>query len=317
MTWAPVTPSELLMYCVKRVECELSSGHTSVGTGYICAIENMHGNAVPVLITNKHVIEGAVLIRVCMHTAIESGNPSPDGGKVFIESPGVLTPIVNHPDDSIDLCAIILGPMINIWKMSNPGRTVFYKLLTDDLIFKPEYVEQLDVTESVLMVGCPNGIWDDHNGFPLFRRGTTASHPALDFKERPDFAIDIAVYSGSSGSPIFLADSGLVKTKKGGNEVVMQTRFGLLGTLWGGPRINEYGEIKIVPAPTSSKAAVETGVRMHLGYAIKGQQTSRLLKIVAEKYGSVGPTEFIYPDMMVPLTPEAFYKATGVKLPIP
>jgi hypothetical protein len=102
-----------------------------------------------------------------------------------------------------------------------------------------------------------------------------------------------------------------------GQAVNLQTRFALLGTLWGGPRISEHGEIKIAPVPTNANLAVETGVRMHLGYAIKASETSRLLKAVAEKYGSVGSSEFIYPEMMVPLTPEALYKAIGIKVQLP
>jgi hypothetical protein len=126
-----------------------------------------------------------------MHTAVATAETVPDGGHTFLESPGLLTPIIMHPDCTVDLCAILLGPMVNLWKQANPGRAVFYKILTENLIMKNDELELLDVAEQVLMVGCPNGIWDEHNGFPLFRRGVTASHPALNFQGRPEFALDI------------------------------------------------------------------------------------------------------------------------------
>ncbi len=265
---APRTTADLLLYCVKRIECDLVGGR-SVGTGYICGIEHQSGKAVPVLITNKHVIENAEKIRVCMHTAAKEDSPEPDGDLVFMELPAVMTTVIWHDDPEVDLCGILLGPFINIWKQRNPGREAFYRLLLADHIFRS--LETLDVCEEVTMVGCPNAIWDQTNGFPLFRRGVTASHPMVDFQGRREFAVDIAVFSGSSGSPIFLMDSH---------------RFGLLGTLWGGPRIAEGGLVEIEPVPTTS-VAVELGVRMHLGYVIKASETKHLLDKAAAQFGKI------------------------------
>jgi hypothetical protein len=315
MSWNAITPSELLLYCVKRVEGDLPDGSRSVGTGYICGVEKADGAAIPVLITNKHVVKDVQRLRVFMHTAVATAETVPDGGHTFLESPGLLTPIIMHPDCTVDLCAILLGPMVNLWKQANPGRAVFYKILTENLIMKNDELELLDVAEQVLMVGCPNGIWDEHNGFPLFRRGVTASHPALNFQGRPEFALDIGVYSGSSGSPVFLIESGLIRTKKGENNFTAGSRFGMLGTLWGGPRINERGELKIEPVPTGAAIAIETGVRMHLGYAIKATETLRLLQVVTERFGRVAGADPIAVETLVSPTPEAIYKATGLRVP--
>jgi hypothetical protein len=156
------------------------------------------------------------------------------------------------------------------------------------LIYAP--IDTLDVCEQVTMVGCPNAIWDVHNGFPLFRRGFTASPPATNFQGRREFAVDIAVFSGSSGSPIFLMDNG---------------RFGLLGTLWGGPRITEEGTVEIKPAPTSAGAEVAVDVRMHLGYVIKASETAHLLKKAASEFGNIDLCEPKIVETLRPPTADA------------
>src|ERR1043165_6893896 len=98
MAWVATTPSELLMYCVKRVEGFLPDGRTTVGTGYICGVGKADGSAIPVLVTNKHVLEGVQNLRVFMHTVEDAPAPVPDGGKTYLEGPGILTPLIRHPD---------------------------------------------------------------------------------------------------------------------------------------------------------------------------------------------------------------------------
>ena len=243
---------------------------------------------VPILITNKHVLEGAKSLRICMHTGLNGTDEAPDGGITFIETPAILATTVLHDDPAIDLCGILLGPLINFWKQANPGRSVFYKAIMDDLIYGP--VEELDVCEQVTMVGCPNAIWDEHNGFPLFRRGFTASPLTANFQGRREFVVDIAVFSGSSGSPIFLMDNGPYVSSDAPDKLQLGRRFGLLGTLWGGPRITEAGLVEIKPAPTSASADIAIDVRMHLGYVIKASETHHLLKKAAAEFGNIDLT---------------------------
>jgi len=288
---------------VKRIECDLGGGRLSVGTGYICGIAHSSGMMVPILITNKHVLEGANKIRVCIHTGLNGSDEAPDGGIAFVEIPAILATTVLHDDPTVDLCGILLGPLINFWKQVNPGRSVYYKVIMDDLIYGP--VETLDVCEQVTMVGCPNAIWDAHNGFPLFRRGFTASPPASNFQGRREFAVDIAVFSGSSGSPIFLMDSGPYTTADKPADIQFGRRFGLLGTLWGGPRITEEGTVEIKPAPTSAGAEVAVDVRMHLGYVIKASETAHLLKKAASEFGDIDLTAQKMVETLKPPTAEA------------
>lgn len=69
--------------------------------------------------------------------------------------------------------------------------------------------------EKIVMVGYPNGIWDQRYNFPVFRSGVAATHYRYDWNGRPEFLIDCACFPGSSGSPVLICDVGQVHTKKG------------------------------------------------------------------------------------------------------
>jgi hypothetical protein len=59
-------------------------------------------------------------------------------------------------------------------------------------------------SEDILMIGYPNGLWDNVNCIPYFKKGMTATHPFINYKGNEEFVMDISVYPGSSGSPVFL-----------------------------------------------------------------------------------------------------------------
>lgn len=279
---APTTIVEELLYSVKRVEATLQDGSLSVGTGYLCRIPHGENQAIIFCVTNKHVTQGAKSIRLLMHTAT-IGKPGPDGGQAFIELSGAI--FAPHPDDSVDLCALAIAPAVTEWEKINSGKALFYRVLDEENLYTQTQLDGLDALEPVLMIGCPNGLWDERNGFPLIRRGVTASHPAVDFNGASEFALDIGVYSGSSGSPVFLFESGLIKQNKSENAFSPGLRFGLIGTLWGGPRINEKGQVQIDSVPTSKQMTAEVGVRMHIGYAVKSTKTIELFQEIKSQLG--------------------------------
>jgi hypothetical protein len=276
--FTPVSIAEKLMFTVKRVETDVS-----VGTGYDCYVPTGEDGHVPVIVTNKHVMAGANRMRVKFHGGVMdvNGIVQADGTSFFLELVPGNSVLVEHPD--VDLVGVTYGPALEKWSEENPGRQICRFPIRPNEIASDEDLSDLDASEAVTMVGCPNGLWDEINGFPLFRRGITASHPRFEFQGRSEFCVDIAVYSGSSGSPVFLLDRGLISSKKGGTSIGEVSRFALLGTLWGGPRINESGQIVPLPAPTDIRLGVETGVRMHLGYVIKGRETLRLFDLIRSR----------------------------------
>ena len=272
------------MYAVGRVEA-LRGAQTSYGTAFQFNIipPMAPPNAViPFFITNKHVVQNCSRLRFLIHRE-SAGKPS--GNPIYLDCPADETWHYEHP--SADLVAICVGGAMQHWREEHFGQNLFWAGFAKDAIVPESELSKLDIPSSVLLVGCPSGLWDELNGFPLFRRGSTASHPAVDYEGKSEFMIDAAVFSGSSGSPVWLYDVGLLaadKTKP--NEFAPLNRQGLLGILYAGPRIDERGKVIKLPVPTSIGDEVSVATRMHLGNVIKGRElrfmAEELEKIISE-----------------------------------
>lgn len=268
----PVSNAEGLLYAVKRLEVQ-TSAELSVGTGCLFSLPLEDGHKV-FLLTNKHVLDGARCIRILMHTADADGKP--DGRYVFLELKPANAFINGHDDPDVDLSSIEITDAMVKWMAANPGQMLYYRALERENVWAEDAISKLDVCEPITMVGYPNGIWDETNGFPLFRRGVTASHPVVRFNGKPQFVVDIGAFGGSSGSPILVIDAGL-QLPKGEPALKVMWRFGLIGTLWGGPIVTKQGEVQIVPAPTNSRLVVQTEHMLHLGYAVSASETLALM----------------------------------------
>ncbi len=77
--------------------------------------------------------------------------------------------------------------------------------------------------DSVSIVGFPLGIAQvQASGLPIWKTGTVASDPAIDFNGRPMFAVDTTSRGGMSGSPVYATRTGAYHTSKGEPRVVLQ-----------------------------------------------------------------------------------------------
>lgn len=154
------------------------------------------------------------------------------------------------------------------------GKTIFIKPLSFELLDISKKHDELDALEEVIMVGYPNGLWDAVNNKPIFRRGTTATHPNLDYLGKKEFVIDAACFPGSSGSPVFIYNKGTTPVKSGG--MLMKGRLKLLGVLYAGPYMTVTGNIITVDIPTSQTSMALTDTMINLGYVIKAERIAEL-----------------------------------------
>jgi len=181
----PQTISEQMQYSTVR----LSAGN-STGTGFFFNFTFDGNKTVPVIITNKHVVNNNQKEEVKFFLHAKNGD-SPDDEKINIS----LTADWHfHPDQ--DLCFCFVAPLfqqINEQKQ----KEIFYIPIAENLIWDNTKLKELSAIEDVVMVGYPSGIWDGKNNLPLFRKGITSSHSATDFNDKNIGAVDMACFPGS------------------------------------------------------------------------------------------------------------------------
>jgi len=201
----PQSISEQLLFVTLRLKT--SNG---LGTGFIMNFSSGSDKAIPVIVTNKHVVNNLKSENVQFHLHTGSNKiPLDENISLNYKSTWIF-----HPDDRIDLCCTPFGPIIHEIK-ANQSKEIFFSQISEDLIWDDENLEKLNVVEDILMVGYPIGLYDKKHNLPLIRRGITSSHPALDFDGKSVGLIDTACFPGSSGSPIFIVNDGGYSDKRG------------------------------------------------------------------------------------------------------
>lgn len=247
------------------------SNEKSLGTGYFYLFEFEDGQQLPAIITNKHVIDGSNMLTAHLQihpkdTEIRNDGSSDGELKFTLNFESVHEQSVRHPDKDIDLCAIPVGGLFfGEAPLLPKGFTLKSTLLNKRWQISREEVRQIRPIERILMVGYPNGLWDGVNNRAITRQGITASHPFLPWNGTRQFVVDVACFPGSSGSPIFRIQEGMVQSSSGFSPGV---RLELLGTLWGGPTFSAEGKIIPTTIPTSTAGIPLTQVMMNLGFVV-------------------------------------------------
>jgi len=254
----PESVSEQMMY--NTVRLETTSG---CGTGSYFNFK-IGEHTVPVIITNKHVInyKEQEKVKFLVHTKDDNGNPS---GNVRIEYDAHWT---FHKEK--DICFCYANPLFEEIKRRY-YKEVFYIANDESLIPNKEKLNELSALEELVMIGYPIGLWDEVNNYPIFRKGFTACHPAIDFNQNGIGLIDMACFPGSSGSPIYILNEGGYRDKKG-NTYLGQSRIVLIGYLFAGPCYSASGSLTIETIPTQQSVVSLTPVMVNLGYYVKSNE---------------------------------------------
>ena len=173
-----------------------------------------------------------------------------------------------HPDKNIDLCALPIKILIEAAKKMN--HSLFYKPFDNSLIPKDIDIQSFDAIEEVVMIGYPNGLWDYINNMPIIRKGITATQIRLDYNNSKSFLIDMAVFPGSSGSPILIYNKGSF-TDKNGNIKIGTSRIFLLGIVNSVFLSNVNGDISVESIPTQQKLIASSRIPNSIGNVIKSE----------------------------------------------
>ena len=74
---------------------------------------------------------------------------------------------------------------------------------------------KLRPTTPVTLIGYPYGFYDAKNALPIWKTGSVASEPDIDFDGKPLMLIDVAAFPGMSGSPAFATAYGMYEMHDG------------------------------------------------------------------------------------------------------
>jgi hypothetical protein len=275
------------MFATLRVETRTREGHLGVGTAFFFETELAHDRVLQLLVTNRHVVSGAVTATLRFHLARSRDDFVPSGETFTLAIGEPQVPFaslwVPHPDPSIDLCALPLSGLFGHLRAQN--KRLYFQSVDRTFIYDNRALEALTAVENVIMVGYPIGLDDDVHNLPLVRSGITAMHPAVDYRGRKQGVVDMACFPGSSGSPVFLYDFGTYFDKASGG-LKSGARHALLGVLFAAPHHTREGTIVVRDIPTAATKRVPipvTSSMSHLGYYVKACEVLRLAEHVRNR----------------------------------
>jgi hypothetical protein len=252
----PTSPAEQLFFVTGRVQC--MAGVTAwSGTGFFVSVPVDDGSTRMIFVTNKHVLDGAQAVQIITPAASNELPIRPLFGQstvVYVQSPSFAT----HSDLGIDVAAMVLDGQ----PILGPHQPYIKNLPVQMLTNEPE-IAKLDAIEPITFIGYPNALYDQFNMTPIARRGWTATPISLDHNDKPCFLIDASVFKGSSGSPVFVLDTGSYAARGGG--LVIGGRMVLLGIVAAVHLQATTGEL----VPTAALPGVSVNQPINLGIVYK------------------------------------------------
>lgn len=243
-----------------------------VGTGFFYAMKTDEvGKIKPVIVTNKHVLKDAYNLLITLTLQVEG-----ELRKQTFNIDHLPGNVIFHPNPQVDLAVLPFTGLFQIIEEkfgSSPN--IFF--LDDSILPNDQQIKNFSAIEDVLVIGYPNGLWDEVNCRPLVRRGITASDYRIDYEGKPQFIIDCAIVPGSSGSPVFLFNKGMYHDNNGG--IIMgEDRLFLLGVNSSVFIQGIEGEIVERAVPTSYMSL--SRIPISLGIIIKSNQLKDFLPLL-------------------------------------
>jgi hypothetical protein len=269
--------AEKLLFVTVRIDTVNANGEIGSGTGFIFLHKYKNVDALSI-VTNKHVVKNAVKGGI---TFIKKKDKKPILGDSFrIEFDNFEQLWKGHDDPNIDVTVTPLLPLLEQVK-KNHNVDIYYNHVSSENIPTLSQTNEIDAIEDITFVGYPNGIWDRQNYTPILRRGTTATHYRIDFENEKKFLIDASVFGGSSGSPVFLYNSGSYTNKGGG--LIAGSRLYFLGIVAAVFYRNSINEIVSISIPTSNKNVSVGQEMIDLGIVFKAITITETIESVIDK----------------------------------
>lgn len=272
--------AENLFFTTIRIDTVTIAGNHGSGTGFLFVHKMPDGNHVPFVVTNKHVVNGMRSGSLTFH---QRKDDKPNLGNGFrLELTNWSDFWFGHPDTDIDIAITPFAPLESHVKQIH-GIDLFYRFITSDLLPTTEQIDGFDAIESITFIGYPNGIWDTKNLLPVARRGTTASPMSVNFENTPRFLIDASVFGGSSGSPVFILNQGMITDKHGNTTVGSRVVFvGVVAAVFFRTQLNQ---IIAVPIPTQTQPMAQQQEMIDLGIVFRSETVVQAIQAFVNQKG--------------------------------
>lgn len=138
-------------------------------------------------------------------------------------------------------------------------------------------------TSTITLIGYPYGYYDKKNWLPIWKTGSIASEPDVDFEGEPLFLIDISAFPGMSGSSAFAIAYGAYETVEGPTTVGHVQKF--LGIYASMQILKEEKYLEEIPSELRLGVVVDKS--LELGHIWKASLIIEIIKqIDVKKYES-------------------------------
>ena len=183
--------------CIEESDSARTKLTTGTGFFYLAEVDlsETETRSKLLLISNKHVLgEGKGKMILTLNRNGTDGSPVHGAVRVFTFD-RFSDLYFGHPDNDVDLACVDVSEVTHSDAVTKHIGKEF---------LNPIDFERVALGSEVLFVGFPNDYYDTVNNLPLVRKGTLASLPNIDFGGKGNVVIDVQVFGGSSGSPVFV-----------------------------------------------------------------------------------------------------------------
>ena len=265
-------PVDERLYQTVRIEAA-GPGGSGVGTGfmfyYYVSEENGGGDGI-FLVTNKHVIQGMASGKFFFTKREPSTNQPLVGQRYDVTITDNFEQMWHgHPDPEVDVAVL---PMEEILKqIEDRGDSIYWNNVSSKDLPTEDNWNRMTAGWEVVFIGYPSGWFDNINLTPIFRTGTAATPPPIDYAGKPIFLIDASVFPGSSGSPVFIRGSGPVVFEEREGDLYMGNVPLFLGVIAKVGVRQEQGRIDFISVPTGYEPVPVVQQMIDLGIVYKSR----------------------------------------------
>jgi len=178
---------------------------------------------------------------------------------------------LEHPTDK--LADVVLIPLLAELFSNSEPRLITNKTIINDVLLTP--------SAPVVMIGYPHGYHDLVNSLPIWKTGSLASEPELDFDGKKLIVVDISAFPGMSGSPAFYVSHHGYLTKSGNMMMDMGMKVHFLGIYASMQMLNDDLYLEQVENGTSYKVSHKESLQ--LGHVWKSSLIEEIANTFDEK----------------------------------